>query len=53
MICFQVNITSGGTANPPGVSFPGAYKASDPGTLINIYQTISNYVIPGPAVWTG
>jgi cellulase len=24
--CFQVNVKNGGSANPPGVSFPGAYK---------------------------
>jgi cellulase len=25
--CFQVNVKNGGSANPAGVSFPGAYKA--------------------------
>ncbi|KAE8451891.1 hypothetical protein EG329_002732 [Mollisiaceae sp. DMI_Dod_QoI] len=55
MTCFQVNVAGSGTVNPPGVSFPGAYKATDPGILINIYQasSIANYKIPGPAVWTG
>ncbi|RDL35218.1 Endoglucanase II [Venustampulla echinocandica] len=53
MTCFQINLTGSGTANPPGVSFPGAYSANDPGILINIYQTITKYIIPGPAVWTG
>jgi len=55
MTCFQVAVTSTGTVNPPGVAFPGAYKATDPGILINIYQAsnIANYQIPGPAVWTG
>lgn len=39
---------------PTGVSFPGAYSATDPGILINIYQTITSYTIPGPtAVFTG
>ncbi|KAF9876126.1 hypothetical protein CkaCkLH20_06572 [Colletotrichum karsti] len=51
MSCYQLKIESSGTAKPAGVSFPGAYKATDPGLLINIYNTISNYVIPGPAVY--
>jgi cellulase len=51
--CFQINLTGSGTATPSGVSFAGAYSAQDPGILIDIYQTITNYVIPGPAVFTG
>ncbi|WYZ43504.1 hypothetical protein EsH8_VI_001203 [Colletotrichum jinshuiense] len=51
MSCYQLKIEGSGTAAPAGVSFPGAYKATDPGLLINIYNTISNYVIPGPAVY--
>lgn len=54
MSCFQLNVTGSGTKNPAGVSFPGAYSATDPGILINIYQTINNYTIPGPtSVFTG
>ncbi|KAB8299917.1 hypothetical protein EYC80_000160 [Monilinia laxa] len=52
--CFQLNVTGSGTKTPTGVSFPGAYSATDPGILINIYQTITSYTIPGPtAVFTG
>ncbi|KAF2497544.1 beta-1,4-endoglucanase [Lophium mytilinum] len=53
MSCYQINVTGGGSAKPTGVLFPGAYKASDPGILINIYQTPLTYTAPGPAVWTG
>ncbi|TVY84302.1 putative endo-beta-1,4-glucanase D [Lachnellula suecica] len=55
MTCFQINLTGTGTKTPAGVSFPGAYKATDPGILINIYQAsnIANYQIPGPALFTG
>ncbi|KAL1948857.1 hypothetical protein VTO73DRAFT_10663 [Trametes versicolor] len=49
MSCFQVNVGGSGTASPPTVSFPGAYSAQDPGILINIYQPLSTYTIPGPA----
>ncbi|TGO87319.1 hypothetical protein BPOR_0234g00050 [Botrytis porri] len=45
---FQLRVTRSGTKNPTGVLFPGAYSATDPGILINIYQTINNYTIPGP-----
>lgn len=52
MSCYQVNITGGGAANPSGVSFPGAYSATDPGILIDIYNPITSYVIPGPTLFT-
>jgi len=53
MECAQINVTGGtGTANPSTVSFPGAYGQSDPGILINIYQTLNSYTIPGPAPFT-
>lgn len=47
MECAQLQITGGGSANPATVSFPGAYKGTDPGIKINIYQTLQNYTIPG------
>jgi cellulase len=53
MTCYQLTVTGGGSSNPAGVSFPGAYKASDPGIQINIYQQLSQYVAPGPAVIPG
>ncbi|TVY29055.1 putative endo-beta-1,4-glucanase D [Lachnellula hyalina] len=53
MTCFQINLTGSGTATPAGVTFPGAYSASDPGILINIYDNLQSYTIPGPAVFTG
>ncbi|TVY82687.1 putative endo-beta-1,4-glucanase D [Lachnellula suecica] len=53
MECAQINITGGtGAKSPATVSFPGAYKATDPGILINIYNTLTGYTIPGPAVFT-
>ena len=53
--CGQVNVTGGGNGTPgPLVAFPGAYKASDPGILINInYPVPTSYTPPGPAVWSG
>jgi cellulase len=51
--CYQITVTGGGSTNPSGVSFPGAYKATDPGIQINIYQNLATYVAPGPAVISG
>ncbi|KAF9024339.1 hypothetical protein BDZ89DRAFT_954802 [Hymenopellis radicata] len=51
--CAQVKVTGGGSASPPKVALPGAYKGSDPGITINIYNNLQSYTIPGPAVWSG
>ena len=47
MECAQLQITGGGSKSPATVSFPGAYKGTDAGIKINIYQTLKNYTIPG------
>ncbi|KAJ3570571.1 hypothetical protein NP233_g4318 [Leucocoprinus birnbaumii] len=46
--CFQLNVSGSGSAQPPTVKIPGAYGAQDPGILINIYQQLTTYTIPGP-----
>ncbi|KAL5115959.1 hypothetical protein ACEQ8H_006181 [Pleosporales sp. CAS-2024a] len=53
--CGQVTVKNGGSGSPgPLVAFPGAYKATDPGILINIYYPVpTSYTPPGPAVWSG
>uniref|UniRef100_A0A8H7Y615 AA9 family lytic polysaccharide monooxygenase n=1 Tax=Psilocybe cubensis TaxID=181762 RepID=A0A8H7Y615_PSICU len=48
MSCYQINVSGSGSAKPPTVKFPGAYSATDPGILINIYEPLSTYAIPGP-----
>jgi len=56
--CAGIKVTGSGTETPTDtVSFPGAYSASDPGILINIYGNTGQpdngrkpYTIPGPAV---
>ena len=54
MECVHIKVEGSGTAVlPAGVSFPGAYKATDPGVLFNIYSGFSSYPIPGPKVWNG
>ncbi|PBP25891.1 glycosyl hydrolase family 61 [Diplocarpon rosae] len=51
MSCYQIHVEGTGSASPAGVSFPGAYSATDPGIFINIYATIDEYVIPGPELY--
>ncbi|KAK4124095.1 lytic polysaccharide monooxygenase [Parathielavia appendiculata] len=51
--CAQINVTGGtGTLNTGSlVSFPGAYKATDPGILFQLYwPTPTSYINPGPPV---
>ena len=53
LACGQLRVTGGGNGTPgPLVSFPGAYKPTDPGIAFNMYSGAS-YPIPGPAVWSG
>lgn len=53
--CSQVKITGGGSGSPgPLAAFPGAYKSTDPGILVNLGAIAPDaYQPPGPAVWTG
>lgn len=54
LACANVAVTGGGSGSPsPLVSFPGAYKLTDPGLSVNIYTSKSPYQYPGPAVWKG
>jgi len=52
--CAQLAISngSGGIKTPALVSFPGAYKATDPGIQYNLYNNPRSYVNPGPALAT-
>ncbi|KAI0381026.1 glycoside hydrolase family 61 protein [Hypomontagnella monticulosa] len=53
--CAQVHVSGGsGSAQPSNlVSFPGAYKATDPGLMINIYNNGGKAYQPaGPSVFT-
>jgi cellulase len=50
--CAQLQVTGGGNANPSTVSFPGAYKSTDPGVKLNIYPYPSSYTVPGPSVFS-
>ena len=52
--CAQVTVSGGSGAGNPSdlVAFPGAYSATDPGLLINIYNNGgAEYKPAGPAVF--
>ncbi|KZV96183.1 glycoside hydrolase, partial [Exidia glandulosa HHB12029] len=52
--CTQLHVTGGGSAVPSAsdlVTFPGAYKATDPGILVDIWNNFTSYDFPGPAVF--
>jgi hypothetical protein len=57
--CFNVYINGTGTATPPGVRFPGAYKANDPNIATSIFtkqgtpKDWDKWVIPGPPKYAG
>ncbi|ERT01158.1 uncharacterized protein SPSK_07884 [Sporothrix schenckii 1099-18] len=52
--CAQLSVSGGGSKKPTNlVAFPGAYKATDPGLMINIYNNGGKQYKPaGPAVFT-
>lgn len=48
--CFNVAVTGSGTELPSGTLGTALYSEDDAGILVNIYQTLSTYEIPGPTV---
>jgi len=48
VLCAEVTVSGSGSANPAGVTIPGAYSLTDPGIRFDIYQQYNNYIIPGP-----
>ncbi|RVD81472.1 uncharacterized protein DFL_009336 [Arthrobotrys flagrans] len=53
--CAQIEVSggTGGTPNPVG-KIPGIYSATDPGIYFNPYwPPVTNYTMPGPAVYQG
>ncbi|KAL4862616.1 glycosyl hydrolase family 61-domain-containing protein [Aspergillus spectabilis] len=48
--CFNLRITGSGNVSPSGVAATDFYSPNDPGILINIYQVLTSYIVPGPAL---
>ncbi|KAE8334642.1 glycosyl hydrolase family 61-domain-containing protein [Aspergillus arachidicola] len=53
MQCINLKITGGGTAAPKGIPATQFYKPTDPGILVDIFNNLRTYVIPGPALYHG
>ncbi|KAF2666413.1 hypothetical protein BT63DRAFT_416786 [Microthyrium microscopicum] len=57
--CFNIGITSNGTAKPQGVKFPGGYTRSDPSLVYALYTPSGaqtnweSYKVPGPPKYAG
>ncbi|KAI0974094.1 glycoside hydrolase family 61 protein [Xylaria arbuscula] len=50
--CGQIIVSGGGNASPsPTAKIPGAFKATDPGYTVNIYNNFHSYTVPGPSVF--
>lgn len=45
--CFNLQITGSGTVKPSGVLGTALYSPTDPGILVNIYNSL-DYIVPGP-----
>nr|QDK56837.1 AA9 [synthetic construct] len=51
--CINLKVTGGGSDKPAGTLGTALYKNTDAGILVNIYQSLSSYDIPGPALYSG
>ncbi|KAI1095951.1 glycoside hydrolase family 61 protein [Rostrohypoxylon terebratum] len=51
--CFNIAITGSGTAKPEGTLGTALYKNTDPGIHFSPYGSITDYPMPGPALFTG
>ncbi|KAJ4423286.1 hypothetical protein N0V82_002013 [Gnomoniopsis sp. IMI 355080] len=51
--CINIAITGGGSDSPSGTLGTALYTPTDPGILFNPYTTLTNYTIPGPALYSG
>ncbi|KAF7713135.1 Lytic cellulose monooxygenase [Penicillium ucsense] len=50
--CLNLKVTGGGSDSPSGVVGTSLYKDTDPGILVNIYNNLKSYIIPGPALYS-
>lgn len=51
--CINLKVTGGGSDSPAGTLGTALYKNTDAGIKVNIYQSLSSYEIPGPALYSG
>ncbi|KAJ6091618.1 hypothetical protein N7467_003587 [Penicillium canescens] len=51
--CFNLQVTGSGTDVPAGILGTVLYSPTDAGILVNIYTSLSTYVVPGPTLYSG
>ncbi|KAL2857184.1 glycoside hydrolase [Aspergillus pseudoustus] len=51
--CINLVVSGSGTASPSGTLGTALYTATDPGILFDIYSGDTDYVIPGPELYSG
>ena len=51
--CINIVVSGGRSEKPAGVVGTKLYTAEDPGILVNIYQNLAEYIIPGPKLFSG
>jgi cellulase len=51
--CISIEVTGSGTAEPEAVAATKLYTPTDPGISLSIYNDLTSYEIPGPAVYSG
>lgn len=51
--CFNLAVTGSGTDVPAGVLGTALYKADDAGIVVDIYNGLTDYTVPGPALIDG
>ena len=51
--CVNIDVTGFGSATPSGVVGTKLYASNAPGLVVNIYQSLSSYHIPGPTIYLG
>ncbi|KAJ5378211.1 uncharacterized protein N7496_005620 [Penicillium cataractarum] len=51
--CFNLQVTGSGSDQPSGVLGTELYSSTDAGILVNIYTSLSTYVVPGPTLYSG
>ncbi|GKZ35156.1 hypothetical protein AbraIFM66950_005708 [Aspergillus brasiliensis] len=49
--CLNLKVTGSGSSTYSGTKGEALYKDTDAGILVNIYQSLSSYDIPGPAMY--
>jgi cellulase len=51
--CVNLEVTGSGTATPSGVLGTALYSETDLGIEINIYTSLSTYIVPDPTLYSG